>query len=129
MTSLGLEPNLNTFNIILNACAAAKSSDSDSALGTALYTLGRIRDNGANIVTYTTLTKAFRNLLRSNIETRDKVAGSAFKMCCVDGFLSADLEKQFRQLLSDMAWAELYSKPVNSNGSVPVEWRRNLKAN
>ena len=119
---LNLMPDSYTYHYLLDACGTVEEKDRDSALKTCLETLRSIREKKyVGALTYRILTKVLRRLLRKG-RRADKVAGSAFLLCCEDGLLDSHLKEHFKSLLSNLEWEEVYTNRLLPGNLEPAEW-------
>lgn len=113
MTRLGVEPNMCTYNTLLDVCARAggvcDKKTKRAALEVAIDAMVRMRahDSGVspNEVTYTTLLKVYQNLVPS-YDDRYLLARKAFQMCCADGLMSDAVLQSFRSVLPRSLWSQ-----------------------
>lgn len=129
LKSSGLEPDAYSHHHLLGACGVAKEEQREDALRTCLHTLHLIRSqhNGAETITYGILTKVLRRLV-PNGQRADKIARSAFILCCEDGLLDSELKKDFKTLMSRDAWQQVYTSRLPAEKEEPSEWSRRLIA-
>lgn len=123
-----LEPDMFSRHNLLDACGSAGSKNRKAALETALRTFGDIRkEEQIGPLTYPILTKVLQRTLPEG-DIGDRVATSAFMLCCEDGLLEeGQVKKSFRSLLSEASWNELYTQKLQSGNQEPFDWRRNVQ--
>lgn len=124
-------PNQRTFNNIINACAFTEGGYevSKEALRIMFDVFKQMKNSDRfqpNQATYGMILKGCSNLV-ADITKRKNLVEPVFRACCKEGYCS-DFVIESMILATDSEFAQLLcGLDFFSGGSIPEEWRRNLK--
>jgi hypothetical protein len=128
MCKKGLEPTMQTYNHVLNACGHSyDAKDPKEVFKLAVEAFNSVRDN-ADLTSYGHFLSACSKLLPEN-KKRDAVVKGIFLKCCKDGQVGRYVLAELMKAASDKLVAELLGGLPEDGVKIPRKWSRNVKDN